>query len=88
MLNYLSNVPLGRVAVHMEKDTVGQNALLVSSPIKISGKGPDLQFGLDVFEASPIATDAHGRHSEQEINIKKGNKNKFKNPAYLEINLT
>jgi hypothetical protein len=62
---------LGRITVHMEKDNVGQNALVLSAPTKIAGRGPELQFKLDVFETTPIETDALGRFSEQAISIKR-----------------
>ncbi len=78
---------LGRVAVHMAKESVGANALVMSSPTKITGKGPALQFNLEVFETSSLAVDAASEFNEQTINLKKETKEKFKTPAFLEINL-
>ncbi|RPI89679.1 MAG: DUF11 domain-containing protein, partial [Chloroflexi bacterium] len=78
---------LGRLAIHMEKGNVGENALVMSSPTKIAGKGPELQFKLDVFETSSLALDARKKLDEQAISLGKEHKEKFKSPAFLEINL-
>src|SRR5512138_1508958 len=79
---------LGRVNVHMAKDSVGKNALVMSSPAKVSGKGPALQFQLDVYETSDLAVDASTKEfNEQAVSVKKPKEAKFKTPAFLEINL-
>ncbi len=78
---------LGRIKLHMEKNNVGENALVMSTPTRLPGKGPELQFELDVYETSALGTDAQGRFNEQTISLTKENQSKFKNPAFLEINL-
>jgi RHS repeat-associated protein/uncharacterized repeat protein (TIGR01451 family) len=78
---------LGRVAVHMDRENVGKNALVMSSPAKVSGKGPALQFNLDVFETSSLSVDAASKFSEQAVSLTKESNAAFKNPAFLEINL-
>lgn len=76
-----------RVNVYMEKENAGKNALVILSPTKITGKGPDLQFNLDVFETSTYVTDALGGLNEQTLSLKEKSKSLFKKPVYLEINL-
>jgi uncharacterized repeat protein (TIGR01451 family) len=78
---------LGRLKIHMEKDSVGQNALILSSPTKRTGKGPELQFNLEVFETTTLASDSKGKLNEQTVSLKKQIKESFKHPAFLEINL-
>lgn len=78
---------LGRIKLHMEKNNVGVNALVISTPTRLSQKGPELQFNLDVFRTSPVIADSSGNFNEQEISIAGENRNAFKKPAFIEINL-
>jgi RHS repeat-associated protein len=78
---------LGRVSVNMPQENVGQNALIMLTPAKVKGKGPDLQFELDVVETSSPSVDAANNLDEQAISLAKQNKAPFKKPAFLEINL-
>ena len=78
---------LGRVDVHLDKESVGKNALIISTLTKLPGKGPTLQFNLDLFEAGSMTMDSSGKPNEQAVSISKEYKSIFKKPAFLEINL-
>ena len=78
---------LGRVTIYMEKDNVGRDALVLSTPARIPGRGPALQFSLDVYETSPLISDSNGRFHEQNISLSREFNGAFKAPAFLEINL-
>ena len=78
---------LGRLKIHMEKDNVGQNALILTTPTNRAGKGPELQINLEVYETSILASDSKGKLNEQTVSLKKQLKELFKYPAFLEINL-
>ena len=78
---------LGRLNVHMNEDSIGQNAVIVSSPTKLAGRGPELQFNLDIYETSTLATDATGEFNEQTTTLQEPVAGLFNTPSYLEINL-
>jgi uncharacterized repeat protein (TIGR01451 family) len=78
---------MGRVSVYLDTGTVTEDALIVSSPTRLTGRGPELQFSLDLFETSPLTKDESGRFIEQAISVTEEKQNYFAKPAFLEINL-
>ncbi|MFT3893673.1 MAG: DNRLRE domain-containing protein [Anaerolineales bacterium] len=78
---------LGRVTVHMEEDSIGQDAVIVASPTQLAGKGPELQFNLDVYETNPLSNDVAGEFTEQIVTLTDQLDGVFNSPSYLEINL-
>lgn len=78
---------LEQVEVYMDKDAVGENVVVMASPIAGSESGPELQFSLEVFETTPLATDSSGELNEQMVALQTEYEEVFKEPAFLEINL-
>ncbi len=42
--------------VHLDKESVGPNTMVIAVPTKFTGKGPELQFQLEVFDTRIIAS--------------------------------
>lgn len=78
---------LGTVSVYMPDNATSANALVVSTPIETAVSGPDVQFSLDLYKTTPLATDANGVITEQAATILSEVTSTFADPAYLEINL-
>ncbi|HEY2980308.1 MAG TPA: SpvB/TcaC N-terminal domain-containing protein, partial [Anaerolineales bacterium] len=91
---------LGPVNVQVGEQTVGHavdggSAFLVVSPLapgaaptgKGQGRGPALQFKLDIYRTTAVQEDQKGRAAEQQIDIQQKLTGGFEAPAFLEINL-
>jgi len=76
---------LGNVNVFMDPETIGQDGVIVYNPVKAGGKGPEIQFWLDVFRSSVIAKNASGYPNEQAVSLQKAFTGNFGKPAFLEI---
>jgi RHS repeat-associated protein len=78
---------LGRFSIYMQGDTISPDSILSASPVENPGKGPALQFKLDVLESSKATKDNQGRPAEQALSVGRVSAASFKHPAFLEIDL-
>lgn len=77
----------GRYSLYLNQEVLPQQAVVAIAPAKISGKGPALQFNLDLIQTTAPATAVSGDLAEQDITLNKEVETVFDSPAYLEINL-
>ncbi|MEW6402626.1 MAG: SpvB/TcaC N-terminal domain-containing protein, partial [Chloroflexota bacterium] len=77
----------GRYSLYIGETVLPQDAIVSISPADVPGKGPDLQFDLNLIKTSAPAISADGSIDEQDLTLSSPLEGNFTNPAYLEINL-
>jgi uncharacterized repeat protein (TIGR01451 family) len=78
---------LGRASVYLQKDAIDGDAMVSSAPLENPGRGPGLQFKLDVYETGTMTRGANGQATEQKAAVHGKSGQTFAEPALLQINL-
>ncbi|MEW6028110.1 MAG: DNRLRE domain-containing protein [Chloroflexota bacterium] len=84
--NHEGWVSVGLVNVYLEEGAVSQDGLIVASPLEVES-GPEMQFELDMFDTTPVASGTDGEPVEQEATVQEAMEVQFETPAYIEVNL-
>ena len=78
---------VGRFGIFMAKGAIGPDSILSATPVENPGKGPALQFKLDVLQSGKLSRDAQGKPTERALTPGRALAAAFKQSAFLEINL-
>jgi RHS repeat-associated protein/uncharacterized repeat protein (TIGR01451 family) len=80
---------LGKVSVYLQKNALDPNTILAASPSAApKGRGPQLQFKLDMLSSAALAKDAQGNLAEQQVDLVSDSTQVFAEPATLNFDLT
>ncbi|MGD8457414.1 MAG: SpvB/TcaC N-terminal domain-containing protein, partial [Anaerolineales bacterium] len=77
---------VGETSIYFDRGFFANEAIVTSSPVRVAGSGPDLQFKLELYEIEGVSRDSRKVPDEQKREIRKAITGNFAEPAYIEVN--
>ena len=74
---------VGNISIHTGKGTLGADTVIAVTPVKKEGKGPQVQFKLELLKLNGSGRDGNGKPREGQLELLGEEKSKFQEPVMV-----